>query len=321
METIMKSTATVVLPHRSSFAVYTINKDYLIINPSINFWFKLSKEQLLAFSLLDGKSNLNELLRKVAEGIPLSLQETCKMFLRTLASNFPVVPLDRPKPTKLSLLYFVLTNNCNSSCVYCFRNSGNSHIAMIDKELAEQAIMSFKKISSANAAIVYTGGEPTCHPNLIEIADCAREEGFRNTLQTNGLLISRNVDLYARVFDTIQISLDSTNEETNDWLRGKRGHLKVVSETIKLLKQYSVTVRLSATITKKNLKDIARIRDAFPGIQFQYTPMLRIGRAKSTATLSLSPTEFLKHLSETPERVNECVINVPNFGEKNITIH
>lgn len=315
----MKSNANIVLPHRSSFSVYGVNEDYLIIYPSVSFWFKLSKEQLLAFRLLDGKSNLQELLRNVSEQVPQQFQETCSVFLRSLAKHFPRAQVQRSKPKRLSLLYFALTNRCNSSCVYCFRNANKVENAMIDKSLIKRAIMSFREISSPDATIVYTGGEPTCYPDLIEIADYARDYKFKNTLQTNGLLISRNVGLYARVFDTIQISLDSIDETINDWLRGKQGHLNLVKEAIRFLKQYPVRVRLATTITRRNLEDITRIRDVFPDIEFQYTPMLKIGRGESMSHLSLSPTEFLEHLGSIPNGLEECVIDIPKFGEKNMS--
>ncbi|MCZ7393296.1 MAG: radical SAM protein [Candidatus Methanoperedens sp.] len=319
----MKLNGNLILPRYSSFNVYKNNSDYFIINPEVNFWFKLSKEQFLAFKLLDGESTVDKLLNKINGHVAESLRGACIKFIEEIALNYPTKCIELPKTTSLSTMYLALTNKCNSNCLYCFRDLNASNridgYSTLDKNLINNAILSFRNIAVANPEIVYTGGEPTLFPELIEIANFAKKNNIENVLQTNGLLINENnASLYAEIFDKIQISLDSTNEEVNDWLRGKRGHFKTIKRAIAMLCKYDVKIKLAATITKKNFNDISNIKKYFPEIDFQFTPMLQIGKGKEMSHLAFSPHEFLEHLVSLPEGSEALFAkNIPEFGTKN----
>ncbi|HHT9105062.1 MAG TPA: radical SAM protein [Candidatus Wujingus californicus] len=306
------------LPPYTDFSVYNNGGDYFIINPSKNFWFRLSREQIPAFELLDGKSTPDELRDRIDSSIPERLRDASKKLIEDIAMYYPVESRDIPKSNRVSTLYLVLTNACNSRCLYCFRERNNT-ISIIDKKLLKNVILSYKNIAVDTPSIVYTGGEPCLHPDLREIARFAHENGIKNTLQTNGLLVNEdNASLFARIFDKIQISFDSTQEELNDWLRGKKGHFKAVSHAVELFQRYDVKVKLAATITKKNFNDIFNIRKKFPGVDFQYTPMLQIGRGKKVSDLSFSPIEFLKVIDNFSCEMDAFYPKfIPEFGKKN----
>lgn len=305
-----------ILPHYSIFKVYKNGDYYFIIDPNVNFWFKLSKEQFLTFRLLDGKATTDELLNKIDTYIPSFFREAGIRFIRDIVSNYPIECIDIPKSSKLSALYLVLTTECNSKCLYCFRDLNNSHIAL-DKDLMLKNILSFRNISTSNPTIVYTGGEPCLYPDLIEIAKFAKKHNISNSLQTNGLLIDENnAPIYAENFDMIQISLDSTNKEVNDCLRGKKGHFEAVNHAISLLRKYDTKIKLAATITKNNFDDIVKIKKTYPDISFQFTPMLKIGKGRKVPYLAFSPDEFLERLTSLYDK--EMILNkdIPGFGKK-----
>lgn len=305
-----------ILPSFSEFKVYK-NKDYyFIIKPDVNFWFKLSKEQLLTFKLLDGKATINELFKKIETCIPIPFQEAGTIFIRDIASNYPTECRDVIKSCKLSTLYLVLTTMCNSKCLYCFRDLNNTQI-FLDKDLILKNLLSFKNISITNPTIVYTGGEPCLYPDLIEIAHFAKKNNIYNLLQTNGSLINENnVAFYAENFDKIQISLDSTNKEINDWLRGKTGHFESVSRAISLLSEHNVEIKLAATITKKNFDFLVNIKEVYQDIDFQFTPMMKIGKGKEVPHLAFSPEEFIEHLACLPEPEKHASCDIAPFGTK-----
>lgn len=306
------------LPPYTDFSLYDNDGDYFIIEPSKNFWFRLSREQLPAFELLDGKSTSNELHDRIDSSIPELLRNAGKKLISDLAGHFPTESKEIPRANRVSTLYLVLTNTCNSGCIYCFRDrhDGRNNLS---GQAVKSAILSFRKIASTNPSIVYTGGEPCLYPELKEVAHFAHDNGIQNTLQTNGSLINEsNALLYAGIFDKIQISLDSTNEELNDWLRGKKGHFNAVVHSVEMLQHRDVKVRLAATITKKNFDDIFNIRKKFADIEFQYTPMLQIGKGQMVPELAYSPVEFLESingLSCDTEAFSPKFI--PEFGERN----
>lgn len=272
----------------------------------------------MAFKLLDGKSTVSELLDRAETCIPDSARPTCIRFIENIALNYPSKSREIDRPSQVSNLYIVLTGKCNSNCLYCFRDLDGSP-AFLDKKYVKKTISSFRNISSKNPTIIYTGGEPCLYPDLLEIANYAKEMKIKNTLQTNGTLINKdNVSLYAGTFNTIQISLDSPNAEINDWLRGRKGHFKAVNRALALLSKHNARVRLAATITKMNFHDILSIRSAFPDVGFQFTPMLQIGKGRKLTSLAFTPEEFIEAISGLPD--NSYLLSIDNilsFGEKN----
>ncbi|KNF07571.1 hypothetical protein CLPU_15c00650 [Gottschalkia purinilytica] len=277
----------------------------------------MSSSQLLGLKLLDGQSTVHELIHKINVSIPDSLQESYIQLVKNIALNYPTEINEIEKASKVSTLYLVLTDKCNSKCLYCFRDINNSSDCL-SKDDIKKVITSFKNISDDNPDIVYTGGEPCLFSDLMEIASYAKQIGIKNTLQTNGLLISQeNISSYADLFDTVQMSLDSTNEEMNDWLRGKKGHYKAVSNAVDLLLKHNVKVRLAATVTKKNFYDILNINKEFPEVKFQFTPMLKIGKGKEVASMAFTPEEFIEHITNLPEKDNILLTdNIYKIGTK-----
>lgn len=315
----MEHNGNSILPHYSDFSIYEEDKNYFIIDPSVNFWYKLTPEQLPAFRLLDGRSTVAELLQKVAITIPQVLRKPSFKFIDLISSLYPVKCVQIPKLKSVSLLYLVLIDKCNSNCLYCFRKLQNQ-INPIEIDLLKNTLRSFKKISTKKPSIIYTGGEPCLYPNLFELVRFAKKNNnSENTLQTNGLLINRrNASAYAKMFDRIQISLDSSKEKINDWLRGKKGHYAHVKQIIGLLLKYDVKVKIATTITKKNFSDIADIKKCYPDVEFQYTPMLQIGKGREVPHLAFSPKEFLQHIAGLPDSWNGFIPkNIPVFGKKN----
>lgn len=73
--------------------------------------------------------------------------------------------------------------------------------------------------------LTLTGGEPTQHPNFLEIVDrCLRPEIGIVSISTNGLWIERNEDLVRALRDrgvVISLQLDGFGERANQRLRGQ----------------------------------------------------------------------------------------------------
>lgn len=51
-------------------------------------------------------------------------------------------------------------------------------------------------------------------PDPVQISNYSKEMNIKNMLRTNGTLINKNnASLHAGIFDTIQMTLDSSDEE------------------------------------------------------------------------------------------------------------
>jgi MoaA/NifB/PqqE/SkfB family radical SAM enzyme len=141
--------------------------------------------------------------------------------------------------TSTKKVVFELTTSCNLKCKHCFyqNNKEFSSNHFLRKEEALTLIDKFKK--NGINKLVLTGGEPTIHPDFIEIAKHAKSKIKKVTLCTNGVIQNENyrkkiIDLN---FDTYTVSIDSHLEGVHDDFRGKKGALKEVLIFTKLLEK------------------------------------------------------------------------------------
>jgi radical SAM protein with 4Fe4S-binding SPASM domain len=103
--------------------------------------------------------------------------------------------------------------------------------------------------------LTITGGEPLLRPDFGKIIMHIRGAYSRNiSLLTNGTLITKaNVDLLAKNFSNIVISIDGYDEESSLKIRGA-GVFNRVIESIRLLQSVDYNnISLSTIITKDNI--------------------------------------------------------------------
>jgi organic radical activating enzyme len=81
--------------------------------------------------------------------------------------------------------YFMdITNRCNISCKYCYSRCGSRDDVIIDRAIED--IFTEAKMYNRYAPFILTGGEPTTHPDFLEIIKRLSEIGETYFL-TNGI--------------------------------------------------------------------------------------------------------------------------------------
>jgi len=106
-----------------------------------------------------------------------------------------------------------VTNRCNFDCVMCQRKDLGVVFRDMPFDLYRTII---DRLPDAVRLVSLTGwGEPTLHPDLVEMIRTARERGKRVSMTTNGVLLRG--DLVERILDSglssIAFSIDSLDEE------------------------------------------------------------------------------------------------------------
>ena len=91
-----------------------------------------------------------------------------------------------------------VTNRCNLRCSYCFANAAASGYvyepAFEEIEKMMDVLRSQKPLPVL--AVLFSGGEPTLRPDLVELVKKAREKGFTQVLiATNGIEIAKSSKL------------------------------------------------------------------------------------------------------------------------------
>lgn len=109
-----------------------------------------------------------------------------------------------------------LTYRCNNNCSHCYNDKS--------RQVKELPSKSWQKILEKIAQegiphVVFTGGEPTLYPDLIDLAEYAENLGLVAGLNTNGRKL-KDVELMASLvrskLDHIQITIESDQESIHD---------------------------------------------------------------------------------------------------------
>jgi len=143
-----------------------------------------------------------------------------------IADENPVCPkacgLCKLHKTHTALANIVVTNRCDLTCWYCFFYA-KAMGYLYEPTLAQIRGM-LKNLRAerpvAPNALQLTGGEPTLHPQILEILEAAKEEGFDHVqLNTNGIRIAKDPEFTRAVrergVNTLYLSMDGVTAKTN----------------------------------------------------------------------------------------------------------
>lgn len=150
-------------------------------------------------------------------------------------------------------LVFELTNACNLNCVMCGRNAAEFKPTVFDMDV----FRSFEPLMDTIEEVTLMGwGEPTIHPNFIEMLEIINKHSARKYFCSNGMNLKKIKEaIFDYKVDVFAISLDGATDETNSRIR-RGSKINQITE---------------------DLKDIVRIKKerglAYPWINFVFCAM------------------------------------------------
>jgi uncharacterized radical SAM superfamily Fe-S cluster-containing enzyme len=115
------------------------------------------------------------------------------------------------------------TSQCNLDCPICYTINKNDDAFHLSPARFAQVLEHLKRDHEELDIINFTGGEPTMHPQLLELLRQARDAGIRRlTISTNGLklLDEDYVRALASVDARVILSLDTFDPEVDKALLG-----------------------------------------------------------------------------------------------------
>jgi MoaA/NifB/PqqE/SkfB family radical SAM enzyme len=175
--------------------------------------------------------------------------------------------------------------NCNNKCQFCVQ--GDKRFKFQNKKIKEIK----QSLSQANKTgiegVVFTGGEPTLHQDIIEAIKYAKALGFKHIqLQTNGRMLAYEnfcQELIAAGVNEFSPALHSSKPEIHDELTSSPGAWQQVVAGIKNLKSLNQFVLTNTVITSKNYQDLPGLAQLFIDLdvdQFQFAFVHILGTAK-----------------------------------------
>ncbi|MCM2358685.1 MAG: radical SAM protein [Geobacteraceae bacterium] len=154
--------------------------------------------------------------------------------------------------------YLAITDDCNCRCPICFTAAGhhaeNRHLSLDEAQrVAETAVRNGVR------TVVFVGGEPTVHPQLLELTGIFRRAGIRVWIASNGLRIAQDPGLATRLKRAgaakVCLQLDSFDEATHLVMRG-HGRIKEKIAAARAIADAGLLLGLVCTVTSHNLAEL-----------------------------------------------------------------
>lgn len=201
-----------------------------------------------------------------------------------------------------------ITNACDLNCNFCYANSGGKEFLSMEK-IAQMLDLFIESEFGSGEILQISGGEPTMHPQIIEIIKLAKSKKIKYILlNTNGLRIAKDENFVKNLSELIggfeiYLQFDSLDDNVYQNLRGKK-LLEIKKKAIDNLIKYKIPTTLVATIKKGvndheigAITDFGLKTDYIRGINFQ--PLCLSGRVKSPETEErITVSGIIKRISE-----------------------
>lgn len=180
-----------------------------------------------------------------------------------------------------------ITGNCNLSCNICFADSNKHHYEPSVEEIGAMLERLRGTLPAPCSTVQFTGGEPTVHPDFLEIVRKARDLGFTHIqVATNGLRLSDpEFALKAREagLQYLYLQMDGVSDDVFERIRGRRlldVKLKVIESARKAGLRIIFVPTVIRGVNDHQLGDLIRLAfenlDVLTGISIQ--PITFTGR-------------------------------------------
>ena len=163
-----------------------------------------------------------------------------------------------PKPDVGISLGLGLTNECNLTCAFCYRDPTRADRLSLEQV---QSVMECLPIRSVNLGT----GENGMHPEFKGILAYLRTRQVKLTITSNGHSVAVLEDQDLRGFHDIEFSLDYPTQTEQDAQRGP-GNWRLIEQQAERCLRLGVPVTIIAVMMKSNylrLADVARVAKGF----------------------------------------------------------
>jgi len=151
-----------------------------------------------------------------------------------------------------------LTNECNLTCSFCYRDPTRADRLSLDQV---KAVMECLPVRSVNLGT----GENGMHPDFERILAYLRTKPVKLTITSNGHSVAVLQDDELKAFHDIEFSLDYPTEAEQDAQRGP-GNWGLIHEQARRCVRLGIPVTIVAVMMKSNysrLADVARVAKQF----------------------------------------------------------
>lgn len=204
-----------------------------------------------------------------------------------------------------------LTEKCNYSCKHCFAKFSTKDELDLKgwKEVVNKIENYFTSKKIKKGRINLAGGEPMVLNYLDDLIDYIHHKNIKVSIITNATMLSKDrIDKWVNKVDTIGISIDSLDKDTNI-LIGRHFKKKTLDyewlvDMLNYIKSKGIQIKVNTVVTKINLNQ--DIQQLYRDIEFDRIKILQVRINKNANTnaqnLSISSDEFKKYYKDIDEK-------------------
>jgi hypothetical protein len=180
-----------------------------------------------------------------------------------------------------------VNSSCNLDCPICFADSGHQPDGFsLTREQVEAGIDTFVRAEGEPEVLMFSGGEPSIHPEILDFIALAKERGIRYVvLNTNGIRLARDAGFAAALAElgtSIYLQFDGFAERTHLQIRG-RDLREIKERALERCAEAGLTVSLVAAIERGlnegEMGDIVRFGLRHPAVRsVVFQPVTHAGR-------------------------------------------
>ena len=151
-----------------------------------------------------------------------------------------------------------LTNECNLSCAFCYRDPTRTDRLSLDQV---KAVMERLPVRSVNLGT----GENGMHPDFKAILAYLRTKPVKLTITSNGHSVAVLGDGELKAFHDLEFSLDYPTQDEQDAQRGA-GNWELIHQQAQRCRQLDIPVTIIAVMMKSNylrLAEVAKVAKRF----------------------------------------------------------
>ncbi len=218
-------------------------------------------------------------------------QKTCK---NILSDDFP-----------LKSIYFYLTKGCNLKCRHCwiapeYQSIESRSLPVMEIGLMESIIEQAKPLGLSGVKL--TGGEPLLHPSITKILKLIEVNSLSLTIETNGTLCTPTLAKQIKGSSkhlSVSVSLDGSDAEMHEWVRGIPGSFFAACEGIKNLVRVGIKPQIIMSVMRRNkhqIKSVIKLAEDIGAASVKFNPVQPTARGDimHEAMETLSIEELIK---------------------------
>jgi MoaA/NifB/PqqE/SkfB family radical SAM enzyme len=236
----------------------------------------------------------------------------------------PVLPVEASSPTPwigpngrvMERLELHLTYTCPERCSFCSEDHRMRSYSPYPVNWARAATVLRQQAARGVKNIHLTGGEPTIHPQFVEVLALAKKLGMRTSVGTIGTMLARR-DFAARAMphlDEALFSLHGPDAATHDAMAGRAGSFEQVCTAITNARELGKGFRayVNTVVTRENveaLPDTAALADALGAELIVISNLTPEGKGYDAYERLAVPLETLARiLPRVPARAPRAVV-------------